>query len=581
MTKASAWRTARRLVRPKVRSGPVNRSMLAASVLGGLAWGIYPENGGELLQAGLSGLFAVGAAATGFKGGKLLLKDYGLRRDLAVSETISADHGSAREATRDERAAAGMDDPTSGKLYGSDMQGNPVWHPKGAPFMVWESPPGWGKSVCGVIPSILHHAQLGHSLVIPDVKCELSVSLAPMLRALGFEVWCINPARLHLNQLGDVELNPHQSLVDSLYGDDVARRDAVKIAADYAALHLPVIKDERNPYFTHGSRRAILLGCLSNAFFDPTHSTPTDVYRLLTDPTAFLQRCVDLQSFETSHANDPVLEVARLEARNMLNRAEKNEENFSSFLEGGTQPLISFNPAGHLGDYGAGAIHNLSAIRERQIIVFIVAPLSHLREFSNYISLLTYNVIAACKAKPNGHPVHIVGEEALQFRFNDLVGDLETMRGLGVTADLYIQSFAGLERHYGKESAAAIESYADVRIYAGLNSYGRAKHVSDMLSEETIRRQDPSYRATAMDELNIASKEMGRRLMTPDEVLSMPKDEAWMFARNMRPIRLKTLSYAEVSPWRDWVDVSPITGTRLHAPARVEINYEKLKGKKP
>jgi len=575
----SIWRQKeRRAVRPKIRSGPINRPMLFACTLAGFAYVSYPVDGGDLVLLSFSGAAAFGAALSIIRATKEAIKDYRLRRGLAIAESESTDHGSAREATLEERAAAGMDDPGSGELFGADLEGHPVFRPTGAPFSLVEMPPGVGKSVNLVMVSILHRTLLGHSLIVPDVKCELSVALAPALRELGFEVWCINPARLYLDQLGDVELNPYQALVDAVYESGDGNRDAVKIAADIAALHLPVIKDDRNPYFTHGSRRAILVVLLYLALVDPARCTPTELYRLLADPARFLKCCVDLQNFETSRAS--VLQVARLEARNMLHRAEKNEENFSSFLEGATQRLISFNPAGHLGDYGADAIRNLSAVRDRQIVVFIVAPLSHLREFSDFISLLTHNVIAACKAKPSGHPVHVVGEEALNFRFHDLVGDLETMRGLGVTADLYIQSFAGLERHYGKEAAAAIESYADVRVYAGLNSYARAKHVSDMLADETIRQQDGSYHTVSMDELNISSKETGRRIMTPDEVMAMPKGQAWMFARGMRPIRLQMLSYAEVSPWRDWVGNSPITGTRLHAPAKIRIDYPQLEEKK-
>lgn len=576
----SIWRQNRRAVRPKIRSGPVNRLMLFACTLGGFAYAAYPANPDNVVQLSLSGMAAMGAALSLLKATKLAIKDYRLRRDLAISETKSTDHGSAREATREERSAAGMDDPNSGELLGADLRGNPVHRPKGAPFIVTEMPSGVGKSTCLVMGSILHRAMLGDSLIIPDVKNELSVMLSEALRAQGIETWSVNPARQFLATTGNVELNPYQSLIDATYSETLWR-DAVKIASDYAALHLPISKDEKNPYFAHGSRRAILVALLYLVLVDPANCTPTGVYRLLADPAAFLKCCEFIQNFESSKSNDAIVEVAKREAANMLHRAKYNAENFSSFLEGASQQFISFNPAGHLGGYGADAVHSLSTIRDRQVVIFIQIPLSHLREFSALVSLLTYNVMAVCKARPNGHPVHIIGDEALQFRLHDLVGDLETMRGLGVSADFYIQSFAGLERHYGKEAAAAIESYADVRIYGGLNSYARAKHVSDMLADETVRKQDPSYHSDGMDELNISSKEMGRRIMTPDEVMSMPKGQAWMFARNMRPIRLQMLSYAEVAPWRDWVGNSPITGTRLHAAARLEIDYERLKGKKP
>jgi len=566
-----------RKVKPRIERGPINTTLLTASALSALALASQPYGGTDPLTWGLHGFAVLGGAALWLRGGRLLIKDYRLRRDFAISQSVSLDHGSAREASRDERLARGMHDARSGELYGLDGGGHAIFRPEHAPFAVIEMPPGVGKTVNLVTGSVLHRAMLGDSLIVPDVKNELSVMLAPALRKLGYEVWCINPANQFAHITGNVELNPYQALLDAVYGDPEQRRDAVKFASDLAALHYPTTSHEKNPYFSYGSRRAIVFGNLRNALVDPANCTPTGLYRLLTDPRKFLESCVAIQEFETTIAKDPVLEVAKLEALNLLHRADKNEENLAAFLEGATQRLISFNPAGHLGDYGKSATHNLNALRDRQIIVFIQIPLSHIRDFSDFISLLTHNLIAACKAKPSGRRVHIVGEEALNFRFRDLVSDLETMRGLSVTADFYIQSFAGLERHYGKEAAAAIESYADIRIYGGLNSYVRAKHVSDLLAEETIRKQEASYRSS-FDEMNLNSREMGRRLMTPDEVMAMPKDQAWMFVRNMRPIKLQMLSYAQVSPWRDWVAPSPITDTRLHAPETLRIDYDKLKG---
>lgn len=111
-----------------------------------------------------------------------------------------------------------------------------------------------------------------------------------------------------------------------------------------------------------------------------------------------------------------------------------------------------------------------------------------------------------------------------------------------------------------------------MRVYAGLNSLARAKHVSDQLSSTTIRTQDYSYR-TSVDQIGLSSREIGRPLMKPDEVLAMPRDEAWVFVRFMHPVRVKLVHYGQVAPWRDWVDESPITGTKLYAAAIVHVEY--------
>lgn len=567
-----------RWVRPRIRSGPVNRPLTGAGLLGWLAWQTWPGPGSSGFGLGLFATCALGAVVLALRGLGSLVTDYRLRRDLALAERVSTDHGTARQSTRAERAARGMADSASGELFGLDDHGVPVWRPAGAPFALIEMPPGVGKTVCLVMGSILHRAKLGVSVVVPDVKEELAVMLAPWLRRLGYEVWVINPARHHLASVGAIEINPYQPLLDAIYGEGEARKDALKLAADYAALHHPMTSAEKNPYFAQGSRRAIITGLLILALFDPAACTPTGLYLLLTDPVRLLELCRRMQSFETLIPDDPVLAVAQVEARNLLHRAKENEENFASFLEGASQKLIAFNPAGHLGHYGSGAIHSLAAMRERQVIVCVMTPLSHLREFADFISLVNHTIVAACKAKPDGHPVHFVAEEALNYRFTNLVSDLETLRQLRVTADFYIQSFAGLERQYGREAAAAIESYADIRVYAGLNAYDRAKRLSEMLAQATTRRQEVSYRSTLTD-LGLASREMGRSLMRPDEVLAMAPGTAWMFVRGLRPVRLHLVSYAEVVPWSGWVDPSPITGTRLHAATRVHVDYPDTGGR--
>lgn len=443
-------------VRPRVRSGPVNRSFFLAGTCLAVAWWTAPSSQSGGLQSFYHWLSVGCGAVCLVQGLRLLGKDYRTRRDLAISQRLTSDHGSARQSSTAERAARGMHVSDYGELLGLDDKGRPVWRPAKTPFMLWESPPGGFKTVAGVMGSIMHRAQLGSSVVVPDIKEELAVMLARKLRARGHEVWIVSPSRHHVDIVGETTVNPYQPILDALYGDDEERKDAVKLAAEFAGLHYPIKGDEKNPYFAHGSRRAILIVILSTAVIDPAGCTPTATYRLLADPAAFLKRCKEIaQSWESPRKGDRVFDVLKTEARNMLHRAAKNEENFASFLEGASQRLLAFNPAGHLGDYGSGAIHNLRAIRERQIIVFIMTPLSHMRDFADFISLVNHNIVAACKAVPAGHPVHIVGEEALNYRFHDLVSDLETMRQLGVTADFYIQSFVGLELRYGKEAAAA------------------------------------------------------------------------------------------------------------------------------
>ncbi|BBK29658.1 type IV secretory pathway TraG/TraD family ATPase VirD4 [Stella humosa] len=558
----------------RTATGPINGNLAVAVAAAAIGWWLWPAPDAPWQQAAMAGAAALCAAACLARGLVLLVRDYRLRRDLARAEAITSDHGTAREATWDEIRARGMDMPASGNFLGLYQGQRPVFAPADVPFSLAIMPPGGGKTSRLVVGSILHQAQTGKSLAISDPKQELGPMLAPTLRQLGFEVWCVNPAGRYLDRCGNVELNPYQAVLDALYAEDEARLDAIKRAGDLAELHLPEKGgDDKNLYFRAGSRRCIAVAILYFGLTAPARCTPSDVFALLNDPGRLMQALRWIRRhLETAVPHDPIVAFLKTEAANLLHRADKNEENFASFLEGATQVLLTFNQGGRLGGYGRTADRNIAELRWRPIILFMMAPLSHTREFAPLISLFNYNLIAACKDRPTGHKVHIVGEEALNYRFADLVSDLETMRGLGITADFYIQSFPGLVRKYGRDAAAAVDSYAGVKVYSALNSFDQAKLVSDLLAEATIRKQDYSFRSVVTD-LGVSSRELGRRLMTPDEVLAMPRGEAWVFVQGLRPMRLTLVHYGQVEPWRDWVLDNPIEGRRLRGDPLFRIHY--------
>jgi len=562
----------------RAKPAPINRAAFVAALAASGAWAFWPSAYDGVLNYVAAGLCSAVALPAGLRAGLLYVRDYTLRRNLVRAEEASTDHGTARMAEWSELVARFMDDPASGNFLGLYEAALPAFAPPRNPFSLNEMPPGVGKTVNYVIPSILHQARLGKSLFIPDVKTELAPMLVAALRKLGIEVWCLNPAKAHFDLCGDTELNLYQPVLDAYHSVGAFRADTIKIALDLAELHLPEPKDaDKIVYFRNGSRRCIGIAILSQAMLDSARCTPSDVFALLNDPDAFRKRLLLLRyGAEKLAPNDAIATFLKTEAANLLHRFEHNAENAAAFLEGATQTLLSFNQGGRMAGYGRTATRSIATLRKRQVVLFVMSPLSHTRDFAPVVSLLNYGVMEAAKRDPSGHPLHIVGEEALNYRFNDLASDMETMRGLKLSADFYIQSYSGLERKLGKDAAASVESYCDVKIYAGLTSYARAKHVSDMLAEATIRRQDYSFGSDATD-ISVSSRELARRVMTPDEILAMPRGEAWVFVRGMRPMRLTMTHYGTVTPWRDEVAANPLEGTTLAGGEAFRIVYPTTK----
>lgn len=562
------------MITPRPAAAPINRAFLAASSCAAISWYCWPTTNSFWGSDALSLFYGTVGGAFAIRGIRLLIADFRIRLHIKVSQKRTDDHGSAREATWEEIVSVGMDKPTSGNFIGLHANGHPVFYPPKSPFSLIEKPPGTNKTIAHVIESILHLAELGYSLFIPDPKCELAVMLAEGLRKRGIKVRCINPTKAYLSVCGNVELNPYQAVITAVYAKDETRKDASKIAADYAVIHVPENPNEKNPYFTFGSRRVVVFVILYLAVTDPANCTPTEVYRMIVDPTKLRKALMFAKlHLQTAVEDDKLLDFLKGEAANLLHREKENEENFSSFLEGATQRLLAFTAAGRLGGYGAGAIHDVAEMRNRQVVTFAMTPVSHLREFAPFVSLQNHNLLAACKTNPTGHPVRIVGEEALNYRLLD-TADMETLRGMKVSADLYIQSFDGLVKNLGADAARAVESYADVKIYGGIASHHRAKHVSDMLSEATIRKQDYSYKSV-VDSLNVSSRELGRRMMTASEVRAMPRDQVWVFVRGMNPMKLTSVHYGHGSPWRDQVSANPTEGPALRGELLFHIHYPK------
>lgn len=551
----------------------VNTSLFLGGVTGIASYYLYPEAGSvwqqDVIFYGLAGVAGVSA----LQGIKALAKDIGVKRKLLESEKDSTDYGSAREATEEEIEARGCFKPT-GSFIGFKY-GRAVFTPPGSPFQLIEAPAGSGKDIYFNTGNVIHHSLLGHSVLASDVKLETAPMLAQGLKDADIEVWGINPTKQYMDLCGNTELGLYQGILDAVYGGEQHQKDAIGIAQQLALLHLPEDKTEGGKqYFVGGTRRALIIPPLLNAVIDPPRCTPSDSYELLNDPEEFIRTLKlivnELKPFE---GNDRIVKFLKSEALNLLDRSKKNPENFGSFLEWATQCLAPYNQAGHLSDYGStNAVRNISEMTENPITAFPMVPHSHAVELESFISIQNHNLIAARKRNFGSQRIHLQCNEFLNYRFADITSDLEIMRGLNMTADLYIQSFNGLIRKYGKEVAASINDYCDTKVYLGLNSYERAKYVSDMLSEATIESKDYSYKASP-DVININSKKHARRLATSDEILSMPRDQAWVCIKGLRPFRVQLKHYGHIAPWKTMTSINPLEGSPLQGETLLEINY--------
>lgn len=68
--------------------------------------------------------------------------------------------------------------------------------------------------------------------------------------------------------------------------------------------------------------------------------------------------------------------------------------------------------------------------------------------------------------------------------------------------------------------------------------------------------------------------------MTPDEILSMAKDEQIILVNGLRPIHARKLSYARYDPICHQVDDNPVEGSKIRPDPKVFLKYPKAQSKK-
>jgi type IV secretion system protein VirD4 len=550
-------------------------SSLAAAFLGSAAYFFWPEPGAHaawsLAAYGAAGLAAIKSMHAAFAGLQLMLHR-GLKKR---AKKAAQQHHPGRWATDKELKEAGMFDP-NGRPLGETLSGIPLFEPATSVHSKIVAPPGMWKTIAAIITAIKHlvHVRRGNkgqrpSLIIPDVKGELAAMCADALRALGFEVWVVNDT-MHLGLQG-VDLNPFALLIEAYESDDPRKKARAGVIARNLALTIypdPKDGDEKNRFWRAGTR-----DCLVAAIFCllwKKKLTPSFLWSLLSDPNAFVR------ALKTQADLDEVSHHGVLLARSLLETALEEPQHFADFRSSAAQRLESFETTGMLAHVGLGSSLSHGAVRERQVIVFLVSPLAYSDELALLQKLHLQSFLMSLKENAGGRPVEFILDEACNAKaaLSGLIDDLTLIRGLSARVHLVAQAESQIETTWGREAARTLNAVTDLKQIMGTNSPEEAQLLSKALAMGVIDFEELGF-STKSEDVTLRADRTGRPLMTPDEILSMPRDEQIILVNGLRPIRARKLSYARYAPMCDQLNDNPIEGGKLASDPKVFLNYPK------
>lgn len=407
---------------------------------------------------------------------------------------------------------------------------------------------------------------------IGDIKCEIAPVLAPAWQALGIPVLYCNPTGKHADLCPHTNFNPLEAPIDCYWSEDpnLYRNTTSFFRGNLGITNPPPPPGAQNEYFTNGGRGCGSAIGLSQIINQPEKATYPQIYRIASDSEeamGVLRKGAERPESDT----DTVANDLRRTARAMLNLVEgKNAHHFADFLAHVKDPLAAFDETGWLSDAGEFAAARFSDIRKKRMVIVNMTPLANLADYSVYNSLMANALFLACKMQPTGRPVRCILDEFTSLRIPNFEREMLTLRGLGCSADLYIQERSDLSQQMGENAARTIYGQCDIRQFMAIDS--EAQEVSErVLGAENVKEYDASFE-NKFEDVRFSLKDTAVPLRSQQALQAMGLEEQIIKIRSMRPIPANKIAYWNIGGF-EILGENPLEGAapKVNPKARLNI----------
>ena len=149
-------------------------------------------------------------------------------------------------------------------------------------------------------------------------------------------------------------------------------------------------------------------------------------------------------------------------------------------------------------------------------------------------------------------PVHILAEELTACgTINDLARRISVIRSRNISISCVFQNLAGIQNRYPHNQWQEILGNCDVQLFLGCTDPMTAEFVSERtgLASVDVASQSRQISTMQISQYNAGYREtsgIGKRpVLTPDEVLRFPLDEALVIIRGKKTLRVKKMDYSK------------------------------------
>lgn len=391
---------------------------------------------------------------------------------------------------------------------------------------------GTMKSRAFVRPYVFQAVKRGESLVLTDSKGELYSDLSEYLRDQGYTVKVFNLVSPEhsdswncLGEIGDNELMAQtftQVIIENTKGEaksdhfwDSAEANLLKALALYVQMDNSISKSDKN------------IGTMYELLIQQSEATLDSIFTAL--PAAHPAKApysIFKQSSQTVRSSVIVGLGSRLQVlQNKIIRQITSRDDIDL-----TRPA-----------------------KEKCAYFCIISDQDSTLEFlsSLFFSFLFIKLVRYADTQTtNGKcelPVNIILEEFTQVgQIIDINKKISVIRSRNIHLSLIFQNIGQLQNRYPDNVWLELLGACDTQLYLGCTDPLTAEYVSDRTGEITVSvngqryTQAPLFRSPVHGDTHMQGR---RKLLTPDEVLRLPNNEALVFLRGHNALRVNKLDY--------------------------------------
>lgn len=403
-----------------------------------------------------------------------------------------------------------------------------------------------GKGATVIMQALL---QAPHSVVVVDPKGQNAAVTARHRRAMGHDVFVLNPFGMHTGAPWHLPRHRYNPLASF-------NINSPSVVADMGALAQALLVTQgREPYFDDTARDLVkTLGLFLVSTLGPKASLG-QLRKMVTDIAARGKEAADLLvaigRSPYPFIRQPIGRFMDAEARD-ISSAVNSAITQTSFLD---DPAFTDPVRGAL----SASDFSLAQLKKKPTTIYLILPGRYMTDYMRFLRLMVTSALDAITAEPGGHPVLMILDE---FARLENLPSVSSAFGFAAGFNLqlwpFLQDLAQLEDVYGKKGMSFLANSGLIQFFCPTDMT-TAEYLQRRGGNHTVLRRSNSYGGSLFKlERSETRSESNEALLRVERTMSMADDEALVFFAGMHePMWAERAPYWRIPRLKETFDPDP------------------------